>query len=128
MLKKVALVATAAAACLLAVGPLLFSRDSPGDADGRESTFVPYTQSTEGLVNLAVTEVEPTVEGCDEQIALDVLGVPVPVKDTDLAEALMGALGLSADRRGTVVETRRDDAAESSDCIATADFVGRSVR
>lgn len=127
MLKKAGIVVAAAAAGLLAVSPLAFAGESHGKDWGHGGGRATSVQTTEGLVNITDTNVNPALNVCDNQIPVNVLGVQVPVNDSSLLDDLTGALALPVGSDDTSVNAKRGDSAESDDCIATTSTDGVSA-
>ncbi|WP_232665769.1 hypothetical protein [Pseudonocardia sp. TRM90224] len=97
MLKKAGIVVATAAAGLLAVSPLAFAGDSGHGHDGGDHQN--YSKNADGLVNLSGNNVNVPIQACHNQVPVNVLGVQVPLNNTDLAalDGLTGALGLLGD-------------------------------
>ncbi len=127
MLKKAGIVVAAAAAGLLAVSPLAFAGESHGKSWGHGKDVASYEQNTEGLVNVTDTNINPSLNVCDNQVPVNILGVQVPVNDTNLLVDLTGALGLPVASEGTETEAEDGGSSISDDCIATTNTDGVSA-
>jgi hypothetical protein len=128
VLKKAGIVVAAAAAGLLAVSPLAFAGESHKDWGHGGADVASSSQTTEGLINVTDTNVNPAINVCDNQVPVNILGVQIPVQDTSVLDDLTGALGIPVGSQGTTVEAERGDSRTSDDCIAntTTDSVSAS--
>ena len=126
MLKKAGIVVAAAAAGLLAVSPLAFAGESHKDWGGHGTNVASSEQTTEGLVNVTDTNINPALNICDNQVPVNVLGVQVPINDTSALNGLTGALGIPVGSKDSGV-TADGDTALSDDCIASTSTDGTSA-
>jgi hypothetical protein len=117
VLKKAGIVVATAAAGLLALSPLAFAGESHKDWHKEDRGSATSVQNTEGLVNVTDTNVNPALNVCDNQIPVNVLGVQVPINDTDALNGLTGALGIPVGSEDSGV-TADGDTTMSDDCIA----------
>ncbi|WP_181783360.1 hypothetical protein [Pseudonocardia pini] len=86
MLKKVALVAAASAASIVAMSPLAFAHDS--------SSSVGIDKTGKGLINVSGNNANVPVQACNNDVPVNAGVLAGQVNAKDLVGAATGALGI----------------------------------
>ena len=115
-MRRSTVIAVAAAAGVLALSFLAFVHPAHGDGRGPGPSVASYAQSTEGLVNLADTDVGPAVDDCAGRTPGSVPGVGAGAQSAVL-HALTGVLGAAPGEQGTTAAPD-DEAVPPGPCTA----------